>query len=175
MTVIFHDYLQKIVECYVDDIAVKRRSKEEHIRGLRIIFDVMRAQQLKMNPIKSFIGVSRKISQFRGNNKTYSIRPLKNKGNTRYMISEKYKRTTRFVRMTNIHPSFHYQFSRKISTFSRLIKKSIYFAWNVECQRDFDDIKQYLINSLVLTVLVSSKPFVLTIRAMDHILGALLS
>ena len=48
----------KIVECYVDNIAVKSRTKGDHIVDLKTVFDIMRAHKLKMNPIKSFLGVA---------------------------------------------------------------------------------------------------------------------
>ena len=47
-----------MVECCVDDIAVKSRSKSNHLNDLRTVFNLMRAHQLKMNPTKSFLGVS---------------------------------------------------------------------------------------------------------------------
>ena len=58
MSMIFRDHLQKMVECYVDDITVKSCDKNDHLRDLRTIFDIMRAHQPKMNPTKSFLGVS---------------------------------------------------------------------------------------------------------------------
>ena len=58
MSTIFRDHLRKMVECYVDDITVKSRDKNNHLRDLRTMFDIMRAHQLKMNPTKSFLGVS---------------------------------------------------------------------------------------------------------------------
>jgi len=58
MSIIFYSHLWKMVECYVDDIVVKSHNKNDHLRDLKIIFDIMRAHQLKMNPIKSFLGVS---------------------------------------------------------------------------------------------------------------------
>jgi len=58
MSTIFRDHLWKMVECYVDDIAVKSHDKNDHLRDLRIIFDILWAHQLKMNPTKSFLGVS---------------------------------------------------------------------------------------------------------------------
>ena len=58
MSIIFCDHLRKMVECYVNDIAVKSRDKNDHLRDLRTMFDIMRAHQLKMNPTKSFLGVS---------------------------------------------------------------------------------------------------------------------
>src|SRR5204862_3250256 len=58
MDKIFSKLTRKTVECYVDDIAVKSRRKGDHLRDLREVFDLMGAHQLKMNPTKSFLGVS---------------------------------------------------------------------------------------------------------------------
>jgi len=41
MNAIFHEYIRKTVECYVDDIAVKSRTKGDHIADLKTIFDIM--------------------------------------------------------------------------------------------------------------------------------------
>ena len=38
-----------MVECYVNDIAVKSRDKNDFLRDIKIVFDIMRAYQLKMN------------------------------------------------------------------------------------------------------------------------------
>jgi len=57
MSTIFHSHLQKTVECYVDDIAIKSRDKND-LRNLKTMFDIMQAHQLKMNPTKSFLGIS---------------------------------------------------------------------------------------------------------------------
>ena len=58
MKAIFHEHICKTVECYVDDIVVKSRTKGDHIADLKTIFKIMRAHQLKMNPTKSFLGVA---------------------------------------------------------------------------------------------------------------------
>jgi len=58
MSTIFRYHLWKMVECYVDDIAVKNRSKSNHLDDLRTVFNLMRAHQLKMNLTKLFLGVS---------------------------------------------------------------------------------------------------------------------
>jgi len=57
MSIIFHDHLRKTVECYVDDIVVKSRSKSNYHDDLRTMFNILQAHQLKMNPTKSFLGV----------------------------------------------------------------------------------------------------------------------
>jgi len=41
MSTIFCDHLRKMVECYVDDIAVKSCSKSNHLNDLRTVFNIM--------------------------------------------------------------------------------------------------------------------------------------
>ena len=65
MNAIFHEHIRKTVEYYVDDIALKSRDKGDHLADLRRVFDIMRAYQLKMNPIMSFLGLaSGKVLRF---------------------------------------------------------------------------------------------------------------
>lgn len=58
MSVIFQKHLHKTIECYVDDLVIKSKKKEDHLKVLWKLFDIMRKYQLNMNPIKSFQGVS---------------------------------------------------------------------------------------------------------------------
>ena len=58
MNAIFFEHMRKTVECYVDDIAVKSRTKGDHIADLKTVFEIMRPHQLKMNPTKSFLGIA---------------------------------------------------------------------------------------------------------------------
>ncbi|KAL0385983.1 UNVERIFIED_CONTAM: hypothetical protein Sradi_2992600 [Sesamum radiatum] len=49
---IFNDMLYKNVECYVDDLVVKSKKREDHLYDLRKIFEYLRRYQLKINPSK---------------------------------------------------------------------------------------------------------------------------
>jgi len=42
----------------MDDIVVKSHAKGDHIKDPKIVFDIMWAHQLKMNPTKFFMGVA---------------------------------------------------------------------------------------------------------------------
>src|SRR5438270_6548202 len=76
MDKIFRPYTRKTVVCYVDDIAVKSRRQADHLTDLREVFSVMRRHQLKMNPTKSFLGVSTgKFLGFVINSKGISLNP----------------------------------------------------------------------------------------------------
>ena len=58
MTAIFHDMMHQELENYVDDIVVKSKKREEHVRILRRVFERCKAFKLRMNPLKCAFGVS---------------------------------------------------------------------------------------------------------------------
>ncbi|KAL0395319.1 UNVERIFIED_CONTAM: Transposon Tf2-12 polyprotein [Sesamum latifolium] len=55
---IFDDMLYKNIECYVDDLVVKSKKRENHLYDLRKVFERLRRYQLKMNPSKCAFGVT---------------------------------------------------------------------------------------------------------------------
>ncbi|KAH9319339.1 hypothetical protein KI387_021108, partial [Taxus chinensis] len=65
MTVIFHDMISDIMEDYVDDILEKTKSRKEHPKVLRRIFQKLRDYKARLNPKKCVFGVvSRKLLGF---------------------------------------------------------------------------------------------------------------
>ncbi|KAL0412999.1 UNVERIFIED_CONTAM: Transposon Tf2-12 polyprotein [Sesamum radiatum] len=55
---IFDDMVHKNVECYVDDLVVKSKKREDHLYDLRKVFERLKRYQLKMNPSKCAFGVT---------------------------------------------------------------------------------------------------------------------
>ena len=61
----FDDLLHKNVECYVDDLVVKSRKRGDHLKDLRMMFQLLRRYQLRMNPLKcAFENTSGKFLDF---------------------------------------------------------------------------------------------------------------
>jgi len=58
MTIIFRYFLHNLVECYVDDLVIKTKDRENHPHDLRKVFEKLRQHQLKMNPLKCAFGVT---------------------------------------------------------------------------------------------------------------------
>ena len=58
MTKIFDEMIHDLVECYVDDLVVKTKCKEDHLVDLRKVFEKLRQYKMKMNPTKCAFGVS---------------------------------------------------------------------------------------------------------------------
>jgi hypothetical protein len=56
---IFRDHIGRTIEAYVDDIVVKTRKADDLVNDLRIAFDCLRANRVKLNPEKCVFEVSR--------------------------------------------------------------------------------------------------------------------
>ncbi len=52
MNCFFYDMIGKLIEVYIDDIVVKSESKTDHSAELKLAFERMRKDSLKMNPLK---------------------------------------------------------------------------------------------------------------------------
>jgi hypothetical protein len=56
---VFRDHIGRTVEAYVDDIVVKSRKANDLVDDLRIAFECLRANGVKLNPEKCVFGVPR--------------------------------------------------------------------------------------------------------------------
>jgi hypothetical protein len=54
---VFGDHIGRTVEAYVDDIVVKTRKADDLVSDLRVAFDYLRANRVKLNPEKCVFGV----------------------------------------------------------------------------------------------------------------------
>ena len=52
MTAIIHDMVQYELEDYMDDIVMKSKRREDHIKVLREVFERCKLFKLRMNPLK---------------------------------------------------------------------------------------------------------------------------
>ena len=54
----FHDQIGKNVEVYIDDMLVKSKEEDDHLKDLEEMFITLRKYQMKLNPSKCAFGVS---------------------------------------------------------------------------------------------------------------------
>lgn len=80
ITVIFKKMLGDIIECYVNDLVIKSRRRDDHLEHLKTVFDKLRQHQLKMNPLKCAFGVtSSKFLGFVVRHRGIEVEPAKMK------------------------------------------------------------------------------------------------
>ena len=58
MTKIYKPLIEHMVEVYIDDIVVKRKTKDEHDQYLEEVFHLLRKYDMKLNSSKCTFGVS---------------------------------------------------------------------------------------------------------------------
>ena len=58
VTKIFKLLLGKTMEVYIDDMLVKSKQRPDHITHLQEAFDLLKAYDMKLNPLKCAFGVS---------------------------------------------------------------------------------------------------------------------
>jgi hypothetical protein len=56
---IFRDHIGRTIEAYVDDIVVETRKADDLVNDLRVAFDCLRANGVKLNPEKCVFGAPR--------------------------------------------------------------------------------------------------------------------
>jgi hypothetical protein len=54
---VFGDHIVRTVEAYVDDIVVNTRKADDLVNDLRVAFDCLRANRVKLNLEKCVFGV----------------------------------------------------------------------------------------------------------------------
>ncbi|KAL0301550.1 UNVERIFIED_CONTAM: hypothetical protein Sradi_6431800 [Sesamum radiatum] len=112
MQKIFDDMLHKNVECYVDDLVVKPKTREDHFHDLRKVFERLRRYQLKMNPSKRAFGVtSGKFLGFIIRQRGIEIEQAKIDART-----SKHPRAQKFVRKASISSKVYFKSIRSLST-----------------------------------------------------------
>ena len=134
MMKIFRAIQYKTIECYVDDLAVKSKKKSTHLDDLCKVFERLWKFKLLMNPLKCFFGVS--LGKFLGfvvRKGGIKLDPIKVKA----IIEMPPLKTLKELR--GIHDKLAYikrfisNLSGKCIPFSHLMKKSVNFVWNKEC------------------------------------------
>ncbi|KAL0554728.1 hypothetical protein IC582_008656 [Cucumis melo] len=153
MNQVFHEYLDKFVVVYLDDIVVYSTTMEEHRDHLqkRINFlgHVIECGRIRMEEGKIAVirdwAVSKSVSELRS-----------------------------FLGLANYYCRFVEGFSKRASPLTELLKKDVHWSWDPECQATFDDLKQAMMERPLLGIANVTKPFKVEINASDYALGGVL-
>ncbi|KAL5788202.1 hypothetical protein ACOSP7_005151 [Xanthoceras sorbifolium] len=143
--------LGRNMEIYVDDMLTKSVRDSDHYTDLRETFDVICMYDMRLNPEKGAFDVSsRKFLGFMVNQRGFSanldkikaIQELRNPRTTKEIqgLTGQIVALSRFVsRMTDL-----------CLPFFQALKKNSSSQWNINYERAFRQLKQYLANPLIL-------------------------
>jgi hypothetical protein len=149
---VFGDHIGRTVEAYVDDIVVQTRKADDLVSDLRIVFDCLWANGVKLNPEKCVFGVLRGmllgyiVSQRGIEDNPEKVPALERMGPIRDL-----KGVQKVLGCLAVLSRFISRLGEKGLPLYRLLKKHERFSWTVEAQEALDKLKATLAHASILT------------------------
>jgi hypothetical protein len=165
---VFGDHIRQTVEAYVDDIVVKTRKADDLVSDLRVAFDCLRENRVKLNPEKCIFGVPRGmllgyiVSQQEPNPE--KVTALERMGPIRDL-----KGVQKVLGCLAALSRFTSRLGEKGLPLYRLLKKHERFSWTTEAQEALDKLKATLAHAPILTPPQDGEPLYLYITATNQV------
>ena len=143
MNKMFAQQIGRNVQVYVNDMLVKSRREEDHLKDLEETFDTLRSYNMKLNPGKCAFGVTAgKFFGFMVSQRGIEANPDK----IRAIMEMAPPRNVKEVQSLNGKIAALNRFvsraTDKCLPFFHTLKRS--FEWTAECQQAFEELKAYL-------------------------------
>ncbi|GBG80277.1 hypothetical protein CBR_g30644 [Chara braunii] len=176
MNWIFHDYLDKFVVVYLDDILILSKTVEEHVAHLDKVLSLLRQHKFKINGEKCEFGRTRIL--YLGHEisaeglkpddaKVASIRDWPRPQSVTVMRS--------FLGMTGYYRTFVKNYSIVAAPLTDLTRLDTPWEWTDECEAAFRHLKHALTHYEVLKLPDPDKPYLVTTDASQYGIGAVLA
>ncbi|KAL4026339.1 hypothetical protein IC575_014768 [Cucumis melo] len=175
MNQVFHEYLDKFVVVYLDDIVVYSTTMEEHRDHLQKVFQKLKENQLYVK--RENCSFAQERINFLGHviecgrigmeeEKIAAIRD--------WAMSKSVSKLRSFLGLANYYRRFVEGFSKRASPLTELLKKDVHWNWDPECQAAFDGLKQAMMEGPLLGIADVTQPFEVETDASDYALGGVL-
>ncbi|GJT38257.1 putative reverse transcriptase domain-containing protein [Tanacetum coccineum] len=153
MNRIFHEFLDKFVIVFIDDILVFSKSKEEHEDHLRTVLQILRQEKLYAKFSKCEFWLSRVA--FLGHivsSEGITMDPAKVEAITKWPRPTSVTEVRSFLGLAGYYRRFVDGFSRLALPLTKLMRKGEKFVWNDEREKSFEELKQRLVSAPILTL-----------------------
>ncbi|GBG64360.1 hypothetical protein CBR_g41560 [Chara braunii] len=176
MNRIFHDYLDKFIVVYLDDILIFSRTVEEHDEHLKTVLGLLRQHQYKVNLDKCEFGRT-KILYLGHEISADGLRPedAKVASIRDWPRPQTVTEVRSFLGMTGYYRPFVKNYSTIASPLTDLTRLDTPWEWTEECEASFKKLKYDLTHYEVLKLLDPDKPFVVTTDTSQYGIGAVLA
>jgi hypothetical protein len=174
MNYIFHEFIGKIAEIYIDDVVIKSLNHDSHLEDVKRTLECTQKHGLKMNPNKCAFGVS--AGEFLGflvHEGGIEVGKKSTKAIDEVVPPTNLKELQSLLGEINFVTRFISHLSKKVLPFSPLLKlkKDQKIVWGDELQKAFDEIKRYMKEPPVLVPPQLNKPFKLYVVADTQTIG----
>src|ERR1700721_1888251 len=173
---IFWEVLDKFVIIYLDDIIVYSKTREEHLRHLKIVLNLIKTHKLYVNPKKCEFFVQE--IEFLGHiisTNGISMDTRKIKAIVDWPVPQNRHDVMSFLGLANYYRKFIKDFSAIVTPISNLLTKKGIWNWNQEQDDAFKLIKEAITKAPILRLPNPELKFTVTTDASDYALGAVLT
>lgn len=175
MNKLFHPYLDRFVVVYLDDIVVYSNTLEEHKEHLRIVFQVLRDNQLFVKREKCSFAKEEVhfLGHWIGQGQLHM-----NHGKIRAICEWEAPTTVSelrsFLGLVNYYRRFIAGYSARAAPLTDLLKKYQSWDWTPRCAEAFEDLKRAVTEEPVLRLPDCRQPFEVHTDASDFAIGGVL-
>jgi hypothetical protein len=162
MNKVFMDELDKFVVVFIDDILIYSKSIQEHEQHLRVVLEKLRTHRLYAKFSTCEFWLERVA--FLGHILTaegVAVDPEKVKTVSNWQRPTNVSEIRSFLGLAGYYRRFIEGFSKIARPMTELLKKEKKFAWTESCERSFQELKQRLTTSPVLTLPDIHRDFVI--------------
>ena len=153
----------------------KSHTEEGHVQDLLKLFQRLRKYRLRLNPNKCTIGVrSGKLLGFIVSQKVIEVDPDKVKVIQEIPAPKTEKQVKGFLRRLNYISKFISHMTVTCELIFKLLKKDQSCVWMDDCQREFESIKEYLLEPPIFLPLVEGRPLIIYMAVLDNSMGCIL-
>ncbi|XP_071925131.1 transposon Tf2-1 polyprotein [Coffea arabica] len=150
---VFKKYLDQFVVVFIDDILIYSKTREEHVKHLEIVLQILREQKLYAKFSKcefwldeiSFLG--HKISK-----EGIAVDPAKVEAVMNWKQPESPTEIRSFLGLAGYYRRFIKDFSKIAGPMTELTKKGNRFTWTPKCESSFQELKKRLTSTPVLVL-----------------------
>ncbi|XP_021759127.1 uncharacterized protein LOC110724036 [Chenopodium quinoa] len=153
MNRVFHEYLDKFVVVFIDDILVSLKNEEEHAEHLRTTLETLRKNKLYAKFSKCEFWLEKvAFSGHYISKEGVSVDPTKIKAVSEWPTPKNVTYVRSFLGLAGYYRRFVKDFFRIARPMTSLMKKQSKFEWNESCEAAFQTLKERLTTAPVLVL-----------------------
>ena len=170
------NFLNEFCQVYLNDIFIYSKFKKKHIVHVRAMLKKLKKVDLQMNIEKCeffkkemiFLNVIFSMNNLRMNSKKIKII-------INWARSTNLKKVQIFVNLINFYRRFIRDFSKKIKTLTRMIKKFVKFEWIAKIEKVFNFLKKTMTKTFIFRHYDRIKQIILKIDFSNYVNAKVLS
>nr|GEZ71266.1 putative reverse transcriptase domain, aspartic peptidase domain protein [Tanacetum cinerariifolium] len=153
MNRVFHEYLDKFVIVFIDDILVYSKTREGHEDHLRIVLEILRQKKLyaKFSKCDFWLGQVAFLGHILSAD-GITMDPTMVEAITKWPRPTTVTEVRSFLGLASYYRRFVEGFSLLALPLMKLMRKGEKFVWNEEREKSFEELKRRLVSSPVLTL-----------------------